>query len=189
MHDPILQEATPVADGVLLRPIRRDDDPEMARIIREVMTEVGATGAGSGFHDAEVDAMSRAYGPDRAVYYVLEESGRLIGGAGIAPLPGADDDVCELRKMYVRPGGRNRGLGRALMERCLDGARRLGYRKVYLETLDSMHQARALYAKHGFVPVDRPMGNTGHSGCNRWFLKILDAGFPPLGEGERWIEL
>lgn len=188
-QDPILQEAVSVAGGVLLRPIRAQDDPALARIIRAVMAEFGAVGKGSSVHDAEVDQMARAYSDDKTIYYVLEEGGRILGGAGIGPLAGGDADVCELRKMYVSPSGRNRGLGRALMERCMDAARRLGYRKVYLETLDSMYQARALYAKYGFVPIERPLGATGHFGCDRWFLKILEAAFPPLGEGERWVDL
>lgn len=189
MPDPILHEARSITHGVLLRPVRPTDDPALARVIRAALTEFGATGEGFSSQDPEIEHISRAYRGDRTIYYVLDEGGRVLGGAGIGPLPEADPGICELRKMYVQPAGRNRGLGRALMERCLDAARRLGYRKVYLETLQTMHQARALYTRHGFAPVDAPLGATGHPGCNRWFLKVLDAGRPPIGEGERWVEL
>jgi putative acetyltransferase len=188
MHDPILREPRTVGHGVLLRPIRPTDDPAIARIIRAAMAEFRA-GKGFATDDKEIDRMSRSYLRERAMYYVVEDGGRVLGGAGIAPLEGADADSCELRKMYLNPAGRNRGLGRALMDRCLDAARRLGYRRVLLETLDSMYQARALYARFGFSLIDKPAGVTGQLGCDRWFLKVLDAGFPPIGEGERWVDL
>lgn len=187
--DAILQEARTLDNGVMLRPIRSTDDPAVGRIIREVMTEFSAVGEGFSIGDPEVGFMSRAYAGSRAAYYVLDEGGRILGGSGVAPLPEADEDVCELKKMYVLRAGRNRGLGEALMQRCLEAARRLGYRKVYLETLDTMDRAQKLYTRHGFVPIEAPMGATGHFGCDRWFLRVLEAGPSPLNEGERWVDL
>ncbi|MBK5296869.1 MAG: GNAT family N-acetyltransferase [Vicinamibacteria bacterium] len=48
------------------------------------------------------------------------------------PWAGGEPQVCELRKMYLRPEARGRGLGRAMLARCLDLARQLGYRPMYL---------------------------------------------------------
>lgn len=62
-------------------------------------------------------------------------------------------------------------LGYGLLNVCLDAARAADYRTCYLETLESMHHARKLYAKHGFEPLEVPMGATGHSGCDRWMAK------------------
>jgi putative acetyltransferase len=189
MRDPLLMEPKALHSGMILRPIRREDDPAMARIIRQVMTEFSAVGAGFSIQDPEVDHMSRAYAGARSIYYVLEDGGRVLGGAGIGELPEAEREVCELKKMYLLPEGRNQGHGRALMDRCLEAARRLGYRKVYLETLETMHQAQALYSRYGFAPIEAPMGATGHFGCNRWFLKVLAAPATPFGEGDRWVDL
>jgi putative acetyltransferase len=186
-HPSVMRTQT-LADGVLVRPIRAEDDPAVGRIIREVMTEFSAVGKGFSIQDPEVARMSKAYASGRAIYYVLDEGGRVLGGAGIGPLPEAEKDVCELKKMYVLRAGRNRGFGRALMERCLEAARCLGYRKVYLETLETMNQAQALYEKFGFAPIEAPMGATGHFGCDRWFLKVLSAA-SPLNEGDRWVDL
>lgn len=189
MRDQTLMEHQALEGGVTLRPIREGDDPTIARIIRQVMTEYSAVGEGFSIEDPEVDHMSKAYSADRSIYYVIEQAGVILGGSGIGGLPEADRDVCELKKMYVLPAGRNRGLGRALMHRCVEAARRMGYRKVYLETLETMSQAQALYAKHGFAPIEAPMGATGHFGCDRWFLKVLDTPASPLGEGDRWVDL
>jgi putative acetyltransferase len=156
-----------------IRPIAAADDPAVARIIRTVMTEHGAGGPGFAIHDAEVSAMSRAYRGARARYFVLEKRGRVVGGAGFASLAGGRQEVCELRKMYFLPEARGAGMGRKLLEHTLAAATRAGYRSCYLETLRTMVQARALYESAGFQRIDRPLGSTGHFGCDAWYEKPL----------------
>lgn len=156
-----------------IRPIRTDDDAAMADVIRTVMPEFGATGSGFAISDPEVDWMSRAYAAPRHAYFVLERNGRVLGGAGVAPLAGGDADVCELRKMYFLPEARGSGAGAAMMARCLDAARSLGFTRCYLETLTGMDAAMRLYERSGFHRIDGPMGATGHGGCNRFYLLDL----------------
>lgn len=158
-----------------IRPIQARDDAAVAAIIRSVMPEFGADGPGFAIHDAEVDAMSVAYAAPRHVYFVLERGGRVLGGAGIAPLIGDDADTCELRKMYFLREARGVGAGSAMMQRCLDAARAFGFRRCYLETLRGMDAAVRLYLRSGFVEIAAAMGSTGHFGCNRFFLRELDA--------------
>lgn len=157
----------------LIRPIRPEDDAAVAAIIRDVMASFGATGPGYSSSDAEVDAMSAAYDGARAAYFVLEENGRVVGCGGIAPLDGADAETCELRKMYLLPAARGRGLGQSMLDRCLAAARGRGYRRCYLETLSAMQAARALYEKAGFRKLSAALGSTGHSGCNQHYLLEL----------------
>jgi putative acetyltransferase len=153
-----------------LRPIAPADDPAMAGIIRRVMTDYGAVGPGYSINDPEVDFISSAYSQPRCAYFVVEQNGDILGGAGIAPLIGADLQTCELRKMYLLPDARGKGAGAALMRRCMDAARGAGYRGCYLETLNSMREAARLYERCGFQPVSKPLGATGHSACERWYL-------------------
>lgn len=162
-----------LAKEMRLRPMTAADDPDVAAIIRTVMPDFGADGPGFAIHDAEVDAMSEAYRGPRAGYFVVEHRGRVIGGAGFAPLAGGPRDVCELRKMYFLPEARGLGVGSRLLDFVLDAAARAGYARCYLETLDRMHDAQRLYAKKGFDSIDAPMGATGHFGCNRFYLKRL----------------
>jgi len=145
----------------------------MATIIRTVMPEFGATGCGFAINDPEVDWMSRAYAQPRCAYFVVEDQGVVLGGGGIAPLEGADAATCELRKMYFLPAARGRGAGAAMMERCLEAARELGFRQCYLETLSGMDAAMKLYERSGFRRIDAPMGDTGHGGCNTFYLRAL----------------
>lgn len=157
----------------LIRTIEPRDDAAMAAVIRSVMTEYGATGAGFSINDAEVDFLSRAYTAPRSVFFVVEMDGAVAGGGGIAPLAGGDVDTCELRKMYFLPQARGRGLGTALLTQCLDAARSAGFTRCYLETLTRMHDAARLYERHGFERVEKPLGATGHFTCDRWYQRML----------------
>jgi putative acetyltransferase len=156
-----------------LRPIRPEDDAAVAAIIRAVMPEFGADGPGFAIHDLEVAHMHAAYSVPGAAFFVVEEGGRVLGGAGIAALTGGEPGVCELRKMYFLPEARGKGLGELLLCRCLEAAKALGYRTCYLETLTGMDQAIRLYKKLGFQPLCAPLGRTGHGGCDHWFAKDL----------------
>ncbi len=162
---------------IAIRPITVADDPELARIIRDVMTEHGASGPGFAIHDPEVAAMSATYGAAGAnpasAYFVLEGPDGVIGGAGFGPLAGGEPGVCELRKMYLRPSARGLGLGRRLLRHVLGAAKDAGYARCYLETMATMHRARALYESEGFAPLCGPAGATGHFGCDSWYARPL----------------
>jgi putative acetyltransferase len=163
------------APPLIIRPIKSGDDTALAAIIRTVMPEFGASGAGFAINDPEVDYMSSAYRRAGAAYFVLEEpdSGAVVGGGGVAPLDAGDPDVCELRKMYFLPSARGRGAGKRMLEACLVTARELGYKRCYLETLAGMQTAQRLYERAGFQPIEKAMGATGHFGCDRYFLLAL----------------
>ena len=162
-----------VALDLRIRPIHAADDAEMAAIIRTVMPEFGACGAGFAINDPEVDWMSRAYAEARHAYFVVERDGRVLGGAGVAPLAGGDGSVCELRKMYFLPEARGIGAGAAMMATCLEAARGFGFAHCYLETLTGMDGAMRLYERSGFRRIDAPMGDTGHGSCDRFYLLEL----------------
>ena len=160
-------------DAPRIRPIEAGDDAAMAAVIRAVMPEFGAVGDGFAINDPEVDWMHRAYAIERAAYFVVVDAGEVKGGCGIAPLLGGSDDTCELRKMYFLPELRGRGVGAAMMARCLDAARGFGFRQCYLETLCGMDAAMKLYERSGFQRIDGPLGATGHGGCNTFYLRDL----------------
>jgi putative acetyltransferase len=161
-----------------IRPIQARDDAIMASIIRTVMPEFGAIGSGFAINDPEVDWLSRAYAQPRCAYFVIEkyesEMDRIVvGGAGVAPLVGGDDETCELRKMYFLHEARGAGAGAAMMAQCLATAQALGFRQCYLETLGGMDAAMKLYERSGFARIAGPMGATGHGGCNAFYLRSL----------------
>lgn len=156
-----------------VRAIRKADNPRVAHIIRTVMSAYGAVGEGYSINDPEVDDMHGAYRPPAARFWVIERGGELLGCGGFGPLSGGGNGVCELRKMYFLPQLRGLGLGTRLLRRCIEQARKAGYREMYLETLASMHEARHLYRKHGFKDLAGPLGCTGHTSCNAFMSLAL----------------
>lgn len=156
-----------------IREIRRKDNPYLARVIHKVMAEFDLNVPGSSLQDEEVKAMYESYAGERALYLVVTSDDEIVGGAGINCLDGADDAVCELKKMYLLPEVRGLGVGEELVERCLEAARNAGYETCYLETVREMTTARSLYEKFGFEPLEKPLGSTGHFRCDRWFARAL----------------
>jgi len=152
-----------------IRPVAPSDNAQIAEIIRTVMPEFGANGAGFAIHDQEVDNMFSAYSRPRCSYFVCEMDGRIIGGGGIAPLEGGDEDTCELKKMYFLPEARGKGLGQQVLQRCLIAAKDKGFRYCYLETFNTMKDAMKLYAKNGFIKIPGALGNTGHFACDTFY--------------------
>lgn len=159
-----------------IRSIRKADNEQVAEIIRKVMTEYGAVGEGFSINDAEVDQMFESYQGDHSAFFVVADDENVYGCAGVGPLKGADDKICELKKMYLLPEIRGKGLGKQILDTCLQKAGELGYAECYLETLSTMHEANSLYRKSGFMPLKAPMGNTGHHRCETWYVKDLGKG-------------
>jgi putative acetyltransferase len=158
-----------------IREITASDDAAVARIIRTVMPEFGCEGPGFAINDPEVGCMSETYDTPKSRYFVIEHQGEVVGGGGFGPLAGGPPRTCELRKMYFLPHVRGLGMGQRLLTHVLETARRLGYTRCYLETLRSMAAANKLYKLFGFQPCEKPMGDTGHFGCDAWYIKDLTA--------------
>ena len=156
-----------------IRPIKKADDKQVARLIRQVMTEFKATGEGYSIEDPEVDSMSATYRNAESHYLVITLDSKIVGCGGIAPLKGGRKTTCELQKMFFTPETRGIGLGRKLLGMLMEEARARGYTQCYIETLDRMHRANKLYVANGFEPIDKAMGNTGHCACDRWYVKKL----------------
>lgn len=157
----------------IIRPIEVRDNPKVAAIIRSVLEDFKVPKVGTAYADVSLDCMFETYQKEGAIYYVVEEGGKLIGGGGISHLDHYDGNICELQKMYFLPEARGRGLGTEMIDICLNSARRFGYEKCYLETMSYMEAAQKLYKKYGFTYLDGPMGDTGHYSCGVHMLLDL----------------
>jgi GNAT superfamily N-acetyltransferase len=106
----------------------------------------GFTPCFQGF-DAELNSLPGAYGPPRGALL-------LAPGQGCVALRALDAGTAEMKRLYVVPGARGSGLGRALAEAAVSQARELGFSRVVLDTIaDRMELAVALYRSMGFRPI------------------------------------
>lgn len=158
---------------MVIREIRKEDNPLLGEIIRGCFADYDATQQGTVFSDPVIDRLYEAFSGERSAYFVLELEGEVMGGSGIQPLKGASGDTCELQKMYLKQEARGRGYGQALLRRCLDFARQAGFRFCYLESLPELKDALKMYEKTGFRYIPERMGNTGYYGCSLFMLREL----------------
>ncbi len=150
---------------MLIREIQKEDNSQVAKVIRSVLVEFGVPKVGTAYADSALDDMFEHYNRDKATYFVIEDNNEIVGCAGVAQLDNYDGPVCELQKMYFLESARGKGYGTKMMKICLDEARKFGFKQCYLETMHQMENAQKLYLKTGFNYIDGPMGNTGHYSC------------------------
>lgn len=158
---------------MIIRKIQKEDNVAIAKVIRTVLIEHNVPKVGTAYADPQLDRMFETYSVPKAAYFVVENQGEILGGAGVSQLENEDASICELQKMYFLPEARALGLGSKMMERCLQSAKDFGYKKCYLETMPNMIAAQKLYKKFGFEYLCQPMGNTGHTSCPVWMIKEL----------------
>ena len=158
---------------ITIRSLRKEDNPQLAKIVKDTLAEFGANHPNTVYYDPTTDTLFEVFQAAGSKYFLAEIDGEMVGGGGIYPTDGLPEDTCELVKMYLLPKARGHGLGRLLIENCISAAIENGFRKIYLETMPELKQALHVYEKFGFKYLHGPMGNSGHTGCSLWMLKEL----------------
>lgn len=153
-----------------IREIQPQDNKAMATILRDSLKEFGLDIPGTAYFDESTDHLYDAFRIERSKYYVALEGDIIIGGVGIYPTEGLPEDTVELVKMYLKPSSRGKGLGKLLMQKCIDLAAELGYKNIYLESMPELKSAVSAYQKLGFKMLEKPIGNAVHYSCNIWML-------------------
>lgn len=126
------------------------DRDRIVALLREYEAGIGISLCFQGF-DAEIAGLPGDYAPPKGLMLLARGTagGEFIGCVAVRPVPGVPD-MCEMKRLFVRPAGRGTGLGRKLAMAAMAQARGLGYRRICLDTLPSMTSAQALYRALGF---------------------------------------
>lgn len=162
-----------IKDTIVIREIQPQDNAQIEHVIRACFHEFKIPLEGTAYEDEETPRMYESFQNDDDVYFVIDNNGEVLGGAGIKPLKDFDNSICELQKMYFAPKVRGKGLGRKMFETCLQAAKDLGFKKCYLESASQLKAAIHIYESYGFEHLGAALGNTGHYSCGVWMIKDL----------------
>jgi putative acetyltransferase len=134
-----------------IRSAANADGPHVRAIVERVLREYGLAPS-PGDTDADLADLEANYLDRGGAFWVVESPSGVVGCAGLYPV---DHETMELRKMYLLPEARGRGLGRRLLRSLVAEARARGAKRVVLETASVLREAIELYRSMGFVPVER----------------------------------
>jgi len=122
---------------------------EARRLVREYAASLNVDLSFQNF-DAELQHFTTEYAAPKGAFILAEAESQHLACIGLRQFSA---DVGEIKRLYVTPAARGRGLGRVLVERSIAIAREIGYRSVLLDTLPFMKEAQALYLSLGFKPT------------------------------------
>jgi putative acetyltransferase len=124
--------------------------PQMRELLLEYWDRLGFTPCFQGF-DQEVAELPGAYAPPDGRFLLAECTGLLAGCVALRKL---EPGICEMKRLYLRRDFRGKGIGRALAQRIIAEARKIGYRAMRLDTVGpAMPEAVSLYRRLGFREI------------------------------------
>lgn len=126
------------------------DLDEVRAAFREYANWLGVNLAFQGDFEQELAGLPGKYAPPSGRLLVAKSDMALAGTVALRSL---GEGTCEMKRLFVRPSFRGRGLGRLLVDRILDEARVIGYQRMRLDTLAHMTEAVTLYKSIGFQVI------------------------------------
>jgi len=146
--------ASPATFEVKVLTFAQTESPEQIAQARELFLEYAQSlGFSLCFQnfDKELAEIPGDYAPPAGRLLLAECKGEVAGCVALHKL---DPSICEMKRLYLRPGFRGHGLGRVLAERIIAEARQIGYQRMRLDTVEPvMKDAVAMYRKLGFREI------------------------------------
>lgn len=119
------------------------------KLLREYKAYVGVDRCFKAFEE-ELGNLERVYGPPGGTFLFVRKDRQT---AGCVALQDLGNRICEMKRLFLRPEFRGKGLGRQCAERIIQTARKTGYVAIRLDTLPIMREAIDLYRSMGFREI------------------------------------
>lgn len=149
-----------------------DRQQEVIRLFTEYSDSIKAEGQEvlcclvSQDYDAELRDLDKKYGlPDGRLYLAYIDD----TAVGCIALRRLDDNYCEMKRLYVKPGNRGIHIGRYLVEQIIKDAKEIGYKHIRLDTFPFMDRAIQMYYQYGFYMIERYNDNPA---CTAVFMQL-----------------
>ncbi|MFZ5444244.1 MAG: GNAT family N-acetyltransferase [Myxococcota bacterium] len=146
-----------------VRPVESRDVPEVVTLVRDTLAEFGITWGVGAATDTQLEQLPESYTVAGGQFFVAVDAGHVIGTAGVFPV---EPGVFELRKMYLGPQTRGKGVGQRLFDACRAFVITHGGHRIVLDTTEQMTAAIRFYERNGFVRDDT---QRRASRCNRGY--------------------
>lgn len=132
------------------------DVPAIRALVTDILQEEFALGPVV-YPDADLQSLPQSYGGPRDTFLVSVERGAIVGTVGVKE---DSDDQALLRRLFVRPADRSRGIGSQLIDEAVAFCRRQGYHQLVFRSTNRMDAANRLLCQKSFVEQERlPLGD------------------------------
>lgn len=136
---------------ISIRPATNADCANVQALVFGILEEYGLKPDPAGT-DEDITDIEAHYLARGGLFELIETAdGTLLGTVGLYPMD--DKTTVELRKMYLSPKLRGKGVGKQTLQRMVERSKELGFKKIYLETASILKEAVGLYEKFGFTPT------------------------------------
>ena len=145
-------------NDITYRQVQPSDNPTLKFLVQDGLKSNGLAIPGTAYFDPNLDDLCGYYMslPDKRNYFVaVNGEGRVVGGCGVDVFEGLEN-TAELQKLYVASDARGHGIATTLVRMVEEEARRLGYKRIYIETHSNLQPALKLYEKEGYTSIERP---------------------------------
>jgi putative acetyltransferase len=151
----------------LIRSWEPRDREKAATIIQNVLTEYGLPWEPSGA-DRDVIEVETFYTKVGGEFWVIERQDQLVGTGAYYPIKRGNNAV-EIRKMYLSPAARGKGLGKFLLQELENAIANRDFQEIWIETTSVLKEAVQLYERNGYQPAT----GVETKRCDRVYLKSI----------------